>query len=161
LEDDDPDASQRDTLNGLTLPLRDPIDSPTRPHRQPRVSTGSALPHSLQALRPASLPATVALRASNSPQPEHSSPEKVAPSLATEDIAGVDEPPTPRDQELARLVNVTTPSHRNAWKKGSRSWKLFGSNDVGDTSPSSHDDETDTSAIPHGVERNGDGTFRH
>lgn len=161
MEDDDSDTSQRDILNGLTLPLRDPIDSPTRPHRHSRVNSGSALPHSLQALRPASLPATVALRASDSPKPESSSVENAAQSLAAEDIADVDEALTPRDQELARLVNVITPSHRNAWKKDSRSWKLFfGSTDAGDTSPESHD-ETDTSAIPHGGEHNGNGASRH
>jgi hypothetical protein len=158
LEDDDPDASQRDTPNGLTLPLRDPIDSPTRPHRQTRVSSGPALPHSLQALRPASLPATVALRASDSPKPEPDSPEKVTPSLAAEDTTSVDEPQTPHDQELARLVNVTTPSHRNAWS--SQSWKLFfGSNDAGVAAPDSYDDETDNSVIPHGATSNGNGMF--
>jgi hypothetical protein len=88
--------------------------------------------------------------------------ENAAQSLAAEDIADVDEALTPRDQELARLVNVITPSHRNAWKKDSRSWKLFfGSTDARDTSPESHDDETDTSAIPHGAERNGNGASRH
>ena len=87
--------------------------------------------------------------------------ENAAQSLAAEDIADVDEALTPRDQELARLVNVITPSHRNAWKKDSRSWKLFfGSTDAGDTSPESHD-ETDTSAIPHGGEHNGNGASRH
>ncbi len=69
---------------------------------------------------------------------------------------------SPRDQELARLVNVTTPSHRNAWKRDSQSWKLFGSGSAGDASPESLDGETDFTATLRTVEPNGkNGTFQH
>ncbi len=162
MEDDNSDvASERDTHEGLTLTLRDPVDSPTRPFRQPRSSGGSALPQSFQTLRPTSLPATVALRASDLPQPEAPPRKNVAPP-ATEDTSSVDKALSPRDQELARLVNVTTPSHRNAWKRGSQSWKLFGSGGAGDASPGSLDSEADSSAALRTVEPNGkNGTFQH
>ncbi|KAI0304059.1 hypothetical protein BC826DRAFT_209801 [Russula brevipes] len=159
LEDDNSDASQRDPSDSLTLTLRDPVESPTRPPRpprQPRTSGGTALPQLLQTLRPASLPPTVALRASDLPQPpDPPSRTNAAPSSATEDITIVDEALSPRDQELARLVNVTTPSHRKAWKKDSQSWRLFGSGSGGDISPDSQDNETDVTAVSHGVEPNG------
>jgi hypothetical protein len=152
LEDDNSDASERDPLDGLTLTLRDPVDSPTRPYRQSRSGGGPALPHILQTLRPTSLPATVALRASDFSQPESPSQKTVAPPHTTEDTSSVYKALSPRDQELARLVNVTTPSHRNAWKGDSLSWKLFGSGSAGDASPESLDSEADS---PHSVEPNG------
>lgn len=156
MEDDNSDISQRDTsFDGLTLTLRDSVDSPTRPPRQPRASGGPALPRSLQTLRPTSLPATVALRASDFLQSESPSKENATPPSAVEDVASVDEALSPRDQELARLVNVTTPSHRNAWKRDRQSWRLFDSSSVGDVSPESPDNETDATAVSHGVETNG------
>ncbi len=163
LEDDNSDAaSERDTLDGLTLTLREAVDSPTRLFRQPRSSGGSALPHSLQALRPISLPATVALRAYDTPQPAAPPRKNVAPPATTEDTSSMDKALSPRDQELARLVNVTTPSHRNAWKRDSQSWKLFGSGSAGDASPESLDGETDFTATLRTVEPNGkNGTFQH
>ena len=155
MEDDSSDISQRDPLGGLTLTLRDPIDGLSRPHRQPRASGGTTLPRSLQMLRPASLPATVALRASDVTQPESPSIKNVTPPSANDDIASDDELLSPRDQQLARLVNVTTPSHRNAWKADRQSWKLFGSTSAGGASPDSPDTETDATAVSHGVEPNG------
>lgn len=69
---------------------------------------------------------------------------------------------SPRDQELARLVNVTTPSHRNAWKRDTQSWKLFGSGNAGDASPESLDSEADPAAALRMFESNGkNGTFQH
>jgi hypothetical protein len=69
---------------------------------------------------------------------------------------------SPRDQELARLVNVTTPSHRNAWKGDAQSWKLFGSGNGADASPESLDSEADSTAALRAVEPNGkDGTLQH
>ncbi|KAI0278879.1 hypothetical protein BGY98DRAFT_1096506 [Russula aff. rugulosa BPL654] len=158
LEDDNSDAaSERDTLDGLTLTLRESVDNPTRPFRQPRSSGGSALPQSLQSLRPTSLPAPVALRASDlpQPQPEATLRRNVTPPATTEDTSGVDKVLSPRDQELARLVNVTTPSHRNAWKRDTQSWKLFGSGNAGDASPESLDSEADSTAALRMVESNG------
>lgn len=142
------------------LTLREPVDSPTRPIRQPRSSGGSALPQSLQSLRPTSLPATVALRASvlPQPQPKASTRKNVTPPTTTEDT--FTSTLSPRDQELARLVNVTTPSHRNAWKRDTRSWKLFGSGTAGDTSPESLESEVD-SALRTGEPNGKNGTFRH
>ena len=162
LEDDNSDASERDTFDGLTLTLRDPVDSPTRPFRQSRSSGGPALPHSLQTLRPASLPPTVALRASDFPQPEVPSQKNVVPASTAEDKSTVDKALSPRDQELARLVNVTTPSHRNAWKSDSQSWKLFASGSAGDASPESLDSEADSPVASRSVEPNGKhSTFQH
>jgi hypothetical protein len=165
LEDDNSDAaSERDTLEGLTLTLREPVDSPTRPFRQPRSSGGSALPQSLQSLRPTSLPATVALRASDLPQPQpEATPRKnVTPPATTEDTSTVDKALSPRDQELARLVNVITPSHRNAWNRDTQSWKLFGSGSARDASPESLDSEADSTAALRTVEPNGkNGRFQH
>lgn len=155
LEDDNSDASERDTFDGLTLTLRDPIDSPTRPFRQSRSSGGAALPHSLQTLRPRSLPATVALRASDFPQPEVPSRKNVSPPSTSEDKSSVDKALSPRDQELARLVNVTTPSHRNAWKRDSQSWKLFASGSGVDASPESPDSDTNSPVALRSVEPNG------
>ena len=155
MEDDNSDTSQRDTYDGPKLTLRDPIDSPTRPHRQPRAIGGRTLPQSLQTIRPTSLPTTVALRSSDLPQPESPARKDTTPPPATEDIVSVEEALSPRGQELARLVNVITPSHRNAWKKDSQSWKLFGSGNAGDTPPESPDNETDATAVSQGVEPNG------
>ena len=137
------------------LTLRDPIDSPTRPHRQPRAGGGRTLPQFLQTIRPTSLPTTVALRSSDLPPPESAARKDTTPPPATKDTVSVEEALGPRGQELARLVNVITPSHRNAWKKGSQSWKLFGSGNVGDTPPESPDNETDATAVLQGVEPNG------
>ncbi|KAI0307139.1 hypothetical protein B0F90DRAFT_1813941 [Multifurca ochricompacta] len=155
LDDGDFDVSQKDPSYSLTLPLREPVDSPARPPRQSRLSSGSALPHFLQTLRPASLPATVALRASASPRPESFPQKNATPPSATEKVeANVDEALSSRVMDLARLVNVITPSHRNAWKKDSQSWKLFSSRSAGDASPESLDNETDTIPVPHGAENN-------
>ncbi|KAI9448005.1 hypothetical protein H4582DRAFT_1897722, partial [Lactarius indigo] len=153
LEDDDSDASPRTAPDGLILPLREPVDNLPRPSRQPRASSNLALPQSLQMLRPASLPATVALRASDTPQPKPSSLGSEGPLFATEEsIVDDDENLSQRDKELARLVNVITPSHRNAWKKDSRSWRLFfGAGNAEDTVPGSPDSE---SGAPS-VDRNG------
>jgi len=52
-------------------------------------------------------------------------------------------------------VNVTTPSHRNAWKTDRQSWKLFGLTSAGDTSLDSPDTETDAIAVSHAIEPNG------
>ncbi|KAI9452075.1 hypothetical protein F5148DRAFT_525227 [Russula earlei] len=157
LEDDNSDTSQRATsFDGLTLTLRDPFDSPSRPPRQPRANGGTTLPHPLQTLRPASLPVTVALRASDVLRPE--SPARkdiVTPATDEDDVASDDEALSPRDKELARLVNVTTPSHRNAWKRGRQSWKVFGSDTARDGSPESLDNETDAIDVSHGIEPNG------
>jgi hypothetical protein len=165
LEDDNSDAaSERDTLDGLTLTLREPVDGPTRPFRQPRSSGGSALPQSLQSLRPTSLPATVALRASDlpQPQPEATLRKNLIPPATSEDTSSADKALSPRDQELARLVNATTPSHRNAWKGDAQSWKLFGSGSVADASPGSLDSEADSTAALRTVEPNGkNGTSQH
>ncbi|KAH9062672.1 hypothetical protein EDB87DRAFT_1605216, partial [Lactarius vividus] len=155
LEDDDSDASPRIAPDGLILPLREPVDNPPRPSRQPRVSSNPALPQSLQMLRPASLPATVALRASDTPQSKPSSLGNEGPSFTTEEsIVDGDVKLSQRDKELARLVNVITPSHRNAWKKDSRSWNLFsGTGNAEDTAPESPDSESE--APSHDVDRNG------
>lgn len=167
LEDDNSDAaSERNTLDGLTLTLREPVDSPTRPFRQPRSSGGPALPQSLQSLRPTSLPATVALRASDlpqlQPQPEATLQRNITPSATNEVISSVDKALSPRDQELARLVNVTTPSHRNAWKRDTQSWKIFVSGSGGDASPQSLDSEADSTTALRTIEPNGrSGTFQH
>jgi hypothetical protein len=107
-------------------------------------------------LRPASLPATVALRASDTPQPKPSSLGNEDPSFATdESIVDGDENLSQRDKELARLVNVVTPSHRNAWKKDSRSWRLFfGAGNAEDiTAPESSDSEVEAN-ITHDIDRN-------
>ncbi|KAH9045377.1 hypothetical protein EDB85DRAFT_1906300 [Lactarius pseudohatsudake] len=154
LEDDDSDASPRIAPDGLILPLREPVDNPTRPSRQPRVSSNPALPQSLQMLRPASLPATVALRASDTPQSKPSSLRNEGSSFTTEEtIVDNDENLSQRDKELARLVNVVTPSHRNAWKKDSRSWRLFFSGNAEDTAPGSPD--TEAPSVTHDIDRNG------
>ncbi|KAH8999083.1 hypothetical protein EDB92DRAFT_1832331 [Lactarius akahatsu] len=146
LEDDDSDASPRIAPDGLILPLREP----------PRVSSNPALPQSLQMLRPASLPATVALRASDTPQSKPSSLRNEGSSFATEEsIADNDENLSQRDKELARLVNVVTPSHRNAWKKDSRSWRLFFSGNAEDTAPGSPDSESEAPSVTHDLDRNG------
>ncbi|KAI0268231.1 hypothetical protein BC834DRAFT_968437 [Gloeopeniophorella convolvens] len=154
LEDDDSNVPRQE---GLTLPLREPVESPARPPRQPRTSSGSALPQSLQTLRPASLPATVALRASDTPRPQ-SPPQATAapPAPAEAVVANGDEALSPHDQELARLVNAATPSHRSAWKKDSRSWKLFANTrGAGESSSGSLDGGEVDPASPHEDERNG------
>lgn len=109
-------------------------------------------------LRPASLPATVALRVSDMPQqPKHSSLENENPSFPTEEpIADDDKNLSQRDQELARLVNVITPSHRNAWKKESRSWKVFfGPGNTEDAAPELTDSETEANSVTHDIDHSG------
>lgn len=158
LEDDDADAYPRAAQDGLILPLREPVDNPARPSRQPRVSSNPGLPQSLQMLRPASLPATVALRASDIPQqPKPSSLETEDPLFPTEEpIVDDIKSMSQRDQELARLVNVITPSHRNAWKKESRSWKVFFSaGNTEDTAPELTDSETEANSVTHDIDRSG------
>ncbi len=109
-------------------------------------------------LRPTSLPATVALRASDFPQPKPSSLGTEGAPFATEEpkVDG-EETLSQRDKELSRLVNVITPSHRNGWRKDSRSWRLFlGAGNAEDTSPESPDSEIEvTSVATHDVDRNG------
>lgn len=163
LEDDDSDAYPRVAPDGLILPLREPVDNPPRPSRQPRVSSNPALPQSLQMLRPASLPATVALRASDNPQPNPSSLVNEGPSFTSEEsIEDGDENLSQRDKELARLVNVITPSHRNAWKKDSRSWRLFfGAGNAEDIAPESPDSETGTTSVTQEVDHNGNYALLH
>jgi hypothetical protein len=110
-------------------------------------------------LRPASLPATVALRASDIPQqPKPSSLENEDPLFPTEEpIVDDDKSMSQRDQELARLVNVITPSHRNAWKKESRSWQVvFGAGNTEDTAPELTDnEETEATSVTHDIDRSG------
>ena len=109
-------------------------------------------------LRPASLPATVALRASDTAhQPEATLLGNEDPFTAEEPLVDSDKSLSQRDQELARLVNVVTPSHRNAWKKESRSWNIFsGAGNTEDTAPESTDSETEAnSAVTHDIDRNG------
>ncbi|KAH9179671.1 hypothetical protein EDB89DRAFT_1922530 [Lactarius sanguifluus] len=156
LEDDDSDASPRIAPDGLILPLREPVDNPTRPSRQPRVSSNPALPQSLQMLRPASLPATVALRASDTPQSKPSLRNE-GPSFTTEEsIVDNNDNLSQRDKELARMVNVITPSHRKAWKKDSRSWRLFFSaGNAEDAAPGSPDSESEAPSVTHDIDRNG------
>ena len=112
-------------------------------------------------LRPASLPATVALRASDTPQPKPSSPSSLGnedpPSATEESMVDGDENLSQRDKELARLVNVITPSHRNAWKKDSRSWRLFfGPGNAEDTTaPESSESEAEANSVTHDIDRAG------
>ncbi|KAI0068688.1 hypothetical protein BV25DRAFT_1986271 [Artomyces pyxidatus] len=124
LEDDDGDAPRGDSKK-LTLPLMESLHMPNRPQRQRSTSGPAGLPQSLSSLRPASLPAPSALRVSTS-EAQLLSPKadsKTSPNgtqvLADEEVL------SPRETELARLVAATTPSHRNAWKKDSKAWKLF------------------------------------
>ena len=83
------------------------------------------------------------------------------PFPAEEPIVDGDNIFSQRDQELARLVNVITPSHRNAWKKESRSWKLFSGpsnmedGNTEDTVPESTDGETEANPVTHDADRNG------
>jgi hypothetical protein len=108
-------------------------------------------------LRPASLPATVALRASDTAQQSQTtSLGNEDPFTAEEPLVDGDKSLSQRDQELARLVNVVTPSHRNAWKKESRSWNLFSSaGNTEDTAPESTDSETEANSVTHDIDRNG------
>ena len=112
-------------------------------------------------LRPTSLPATVALRVSDMPQqPKPSSLENEENedlSFPTEElIVDDDKNLSQRDQELARLVNVITPSHRNAWKKESGSWKVFfGPGNTEDTAPESTDSETEANSVTQDIDRSG------
>ncbi|PCH41487.1 hypothetical protein WOLCODRAFT_163137 [Wolfiporia cocos MD-104 SS10] len=104
-----------------------------------RIQDTYGLPSSLSALRPASLPNF------SSSQPLASRDESVGrPRSAAVREAVVaeaetrqsrpnghyvpeedDVPTDPREAEILRLVAASTPSHRSAWKRDSKAWKMF------------------------------------
>lgn len=42
-----------------------------------------------------------------------------------------DQPLSPREEEISRLVAAGTPSHRSAWRRDGKAWELFGSRSGG------------------------------
>ncbi|KAH9927201.1 uncharacterized protein BXZ73DRAFT_102787 [Epithele typhae] len=117
---------------------------PVRPSHS-RSSSNSGLPPQLQSLRPASLPAPSSMRPpSRNPTPPSTEtaerskalreslvspdPSRTRPDIVQSPIEVPEENDSeddPRQSELLRLVNASTPSHRNAWKKNSKAWQVF------------------------------------
>lgn len=125
LEDevDDPSASRS---QALVLPFIEPPHVPKR-HTPRRSISGSGLPQSLSLLRPSSLPPPSNLRAlpqSGAPASPNRSPEPHS-AFTSGGLQSIEQPLSPREAELARLVAAGTPSHRSAWKRDSKAWQLF------------------------------------
>ncbi|KAA1466459.1 hypothetical protein DENSPDRAFT_925878 [Dentipellis sp. KUC8613] len=113
----------------LSLPLLEPPHMPPRPvHAHRRSTSGSSLPPYLSSLRPASLPAPSSMRAVLPAPPQAPAP---APPVngdgapATESKKPDEEPLSPREAELLRLVAADMPSHRNGWRRDSKAWQTF------------------------------------
>lgn len=118
--------------------------TPTRQSHS-RSSSNSGLPQMLVSLRPASLPAPSAMRppvrhVATEPaertrslreslltaEANSTRPDVVDSPIATEQPPLEDEEdPDPREAEIMRLVAASVPSHRNGWKKNSKSWQMF------------------------------------
>lgn len=126
LEDevDDPSASRS---QALVLPFIEPPHVPKR-HTPRRSISGSGLPQSLSLLRPSSLPPPSNLRALPQPgapaSPNRGSPEPHS-AFTSSGLPFIEQPLSPREAELSRLVAAGTPSHRSAWKRDSKAWQLF------------------------------------
>ena len=109
-------------------------------------SLSNPLPPQLQSLRPASLPVPSSMRpppiryvtppstetaerskalreslVNERPRPEIV--ELPIDIISAEDLPGG--PHDPRQEEILRLVAASTPSHRSAWKKNSKAWRVF------------------------------------
>lgn len=123
---------------GEALAFNEPAHLPSRPTRTRPTVPG--LPASLSSLRPSSLPAP-----STAPRPQRmaSNPgiEAIEPIKGIDDLSKgpakqissendevTSDDPEPLDiheAEIRKLVAADTPSHRGAWKKGSKAWKTF------------------------------------
>ncbi|TFY72895.1 hypothetical protein EVG20_g85 [Dentipellis fragilis] len=91
---------------------------------RPENEDPNAVKLSLPLLEPPHMPARPAHRRSTSAAP--------APSKANGDSASAveskkpeEEPLSPREAELLRLVAADVPSHRNGWKRDSKAWQTF------------------------------------
>jgi len=100
------------------------------------------LPQSLSSLRPISLPTPslggdsvrVTLRGPDTSPTNQStlSPQSSYGSVQTP-VSEFDEESTPNEAEIMNLVAANMPSHRGAWRKNSKAWKLFMDHQSNDT----------------------------
>ncbi|ETW84015.1 hypothetical protein HETIRDRAFT_123713 [Heterobasidion irregulare TC 32-1] len=115
-----------------------------RRHTPRRSISGSGLPQSLSLLRPSSLPPPSNLRALPQPgapaSPNRGSPEPHS-AFTSSGLPSIEQPLSPREAELSRLVAAGTPSHRSAWKRDSKAWQLF----VNKVTPNADDDDDNRS----------------
>lgn len=130
------------------VPIVPTVSDPVNIHRRQtrlRNIDNAGLPSSFAALRPASLPN---LSSVPRPPPREDPADRPRSHALRDFVLGaeaeskrnkpngdrtpivfdpkeIDEALGPREEEILRLVAASTPSHRNAWKKGSKAWQLF------------------------------------
>lgn len=112
-----------------TLPFIE--NSQTRGRGRYRVAAPGVFPASLSSLRPTSLPAYSVLQSKDTEAPATSVSNSGA-SRTTSPILLLHEARSeypeqldPQEEEILKLVAANTPSHRSAWKRDSKAWKLF------------------------------------
>lgn len=132
LEDELEDDGESPSEPALQLPELQGSQAPRRrPNRVRQTSAGGVgLPQSLSSLRPITLPSHTAGPPSPlSPPSGVQSPRKTATSrlrnLSPEPQGLIDDDSPSQSVEFTKLVAADTPSHRGAWKKGSKAWRLF------------------------------------
>lgn len=153
-----------------SLPLTPVSEGVRSPRRHPRTRPDNplGLPASLSALRPISLPHPVSMRSPTlvsreSGTEERSRSEKIRESLVAGEstsrrgLAADAEPEEEgeaeeeekfdlQESEILKLVAASMPSHRSAWKKNSKSWRLF----KGGDSPEGNDSTAESSSSQAG-----------
>ncbi|TFY83692.1 hypothetical protein EWM64_g322 [Hericium alpestre] len=127
LDDTAAEQSEADAelLAKMTLPIAEPHIS-ARPRQ--RSTSGSNLPQSFLSLRPASLPAPSHLRRPSTPEPPPPSTNgrsEQANGHGNAVNGQPQEPLSPREEELMKLVAADVPSHRGTWKRDSKAWQQF------------------------------------
>ncbi|KAI0082449.1 hypothetical protein K474DRAFT_1731626 [Panus rudis PR-1116 ss-1] len=125
-----------------TTPVRqEHVKAPRRPPRA-KGTNMAGLPASLSSLRPVSLPLPSNMRPPIVPQeptPINRARSEVVKEAVTateserrkpsfdevRELEEVEDELDSREAEILRLVNAQTPSHRSAWKRNSKAWRMF------------------------------------
>jgi len=112
-----------------TLPFAE--NAQARCRGRSRIASLGALPALLSSLRPTSLPPYSILHSKGTEEPTTSASNSSAlhtipPALLLQEARSeYPEQPDPQEEEILKLVAANTPSHRSAWKRNSKAWKLF------------------------------------
>ncbi|KAI9574313.1 hypothetical protein HD554DRAFT_2046213 [Boletus coccyginus] len=112
-----------------TLPFAE--NAQARCRGRSRIASLGALPASLSSLRPKSLPPYSILHSKATEEPTTSASNNgalptIQPALLLQEARSeYPEQPDPQEEEILKLVAANTPSHRSAWKRNSKAWKLF------------------------------------
>lgn len=130
LEDLEAEESSENSTN--SKPTLQFVEQPQPPRpRKLRSQNTTGLPGSFSGLRPSSLPAPSHIRP---PRSQHGSDTSTTLSLARPpprprpSVSPSPDPPAPveaQDEAILKLVAADTPSHRGAWKPGTKAWQTF------------------------------------